>query len=98
MDTNTINATYANLTGAKAEYFRRAEQAIAYKNKVESMTGKLELLEGALDGSAPPKALQSYIDRMGLSEPATLKESLYQRLLIAELRQLGIDGQDPPIP
>lgn len=60
------------------------------KGKVDSMTGKLELLEGALDGSAVPSAILPYVERMGLSSPSTLKETLYQRLLIAELRQLGI--------
>jgi acyl-CoA hydrolase len=60
------------------------------KGKVESMTGKLELLEGALDASAVPSAILPYVERMGLSEPSTLKETLYQRLLIAELRQLGV--------
>jgi acyl-CoA hydrolase len=60
------------------------------KGKVESMTGKLELLEGALDGSPVSDAIAPYLERMGLSEPATLKETLYQRLLIAELRNLGI--------
>jgi acyl-CoA hydrolase len=60
------------------------------KGKVESMTGKLELLEGALDASAVPSAIAPYVERMGLSNPSSLKETLYQRLLIAELRQLGI--------
>jgi len=61
------------------------------KGKVDSMTGKLELLEGALDGGAVPAAIAPYLERMGLSEPSSLKETLYQRLLIAELRNLGVD-------
>jgi acyl-CoA hydrolase len=60
------------------------------KGKVDSMTGKLELLEGALDGGAVPEAIAPYLERMGLSEPSSLKETLYQRLLIAELRNLGM--------
>lgn len=64
------------------------------KGKVESMTGKLELLEGALDGGPVPPAIAPYVERMGLSDPSSLKETLYQRLLIAELRQLGVGGED----
>ena len=64
------------------------------KQKVESMTGKLELLEGALDSNSVPDALRPYVERMGLASPGTLKESLYQRLLVAELRQLGVGDDD----
>jgi hypothetical protein len=73
-----------------------AKALASLKGKVESMTGKLELLEGALDASAVPRALMPYVERMGLSEPSSLKETLYQRLLIAELRQLGVGEEKEP--
>jgi acyl-CoA hydrolase len=54
--------------------------------KIESVSGKLEVLADAiLEGSVDAVVLP-YLERMGLSEPQSLKESLYQRLLAAELR------------
>lgn len=60
----------------------------ALKEKIESTKGTLEALaEAAVDGELGDDVLP-YLERMRLADPQTLKETLYQRLLAAELRQL----------
>jgi len=63
------------------------------KRKIESTTGALEALaDGVVDGAIHGD-VRPYLERMGLHEPSTLKETVYQRLLAAELRNEGI-GKD----
>jgi hypothetical protein len=64
------------------------------KDKIESTGGKLEVLADALLDGALHEDVQPYLERMGLSSPHTIKETLYQRLLAAELRQLGVGAED----
>lgn len=54
--------------------------------KIESVSGKLEVLADAVFDGSVDAAVAPYLERMGLSDPQTLKESLYQRLLASELR------------
>jgi acyl-CoA hydrolase len=58
------------------------------KEKIESTRGTLEAMaEAVVDGSSDAE-LQPYLERMGLADPQTLMETVYQRLLSAELRQV----------
>jgi hypothetical protein len=58
------------------------------KEKIESARGTLEAMaEAVVDGSSDAE-LQPYLERMGLANPQTLMETVYQRLLSAELRQV----------
>jgi acyl-CoA hydrolase len=64
------------------------------KDKIESTGGKLEVLADALLDGALHDDVQPYLERMGLAAPNTIKETIYQRLLAAELRQLGVGAED----
>jgi len=58
------------------------------KDKTESKKGALEAAaEAVVDGSLGPD-VAPYLERMGLANPQNLKETMYQRLLAAELRAL----------
>ena len=58
------------------------------KAKIGSTPGALEaLLDAAVEGSVH-EDVAPYLRRMGLEHPTTLRETLYQRLLVAELRHV----------
>jgi acyl-CoA hydrolase len=59
------------------------------KDKIESTGGKLELLADLVTEGAIGDDVRPYLERMGLAAPSSIKETLYQRLLAAELRELG---------
>ncbi|MGD8862070.1 MAG: acetyl-CoA hydrolase/transferase C-terminal domain-containing protein [Myxococcales bacterium] len=59
----------------------------ALKAKIESARGAIEVLgEAVVDGAVDDEVLP-YLKRMGLDEAHDLKETLYQRLLAAEVRR-----------
>lgn len=63
------------------------------KGKIEKASGALEAMADAVfDGGIHPD-VAPYLARMGLDAPTTLKETVYQRLLAAELRNEGV-GED----
>jgi acyl-CoA hydrolase len=60
----------------------------ALKDKIESKKGALEAMAEAVVDGALGDDVRPYLERMGLGDPQNLKETLYQRLLAAELRQV----------
>jgi acyl-CoA hydrolase len=64
------------------------------KDKIESTGGKLEVLADALLDGALHEDVLPYLARMGLASSNTIKETIYQRLLVAELRQLGVGAEE----
>ena len=60
------------------------------KGKIESASGALEAVAEAVVDGAIHEDVLPYLERMGLAEPQSLKETVFQRLLAAELRQQGV--------
>jgi acyl-CoA hydrolase len=59
----------------------------ALQAKIESKKGTLEAMAEAVVDGAIDDDVRPYLERMGLGDPQTLKDTVYQRLLAAELRQ-----------